>query len=120
MKYTIVQIINTFSYFNLITEIEICSIFENIKVLKDDEKYSEILNNISFEESGLSNELLTDIARSISNNELFITGRKYLCFTMEQNLRNEIYSSLKDNKIYNEFMNDFIKLSIEKEKKKQR
>lgn len=120
MKYTTIQIINAFSYFNLIHEIEITSIFENLKILKDNEKYSEILNNISFEESGLSNELLTDIAHSISNNELFITGRKYLCFTMEPNLRNEIYNNTKDNKTYNEFMNDFIKLSIEKEKKKQR
>lgn len=120
MKYTTVQIINALSYFNLIHEIEIVSVFENIKKLKENEKYSNILHNISFDENGLSNELLTDIAQSISNNELFITGRKYLCFTMEQNLRNEIYSSLKDNKIYNELMNDFIKLSIEKEKKKQR
>ena len=120
MKYTIIQIINTLSYFNLITEIEMVSIFENIKKLKINEKYTEILKDIHFEENGLSNELLTDIARSISNDELFITGRKYLCFTMEPNLRNEIYNNTKDNKIYNAFMNDFIKLTIEKEKMKQR
>ena len=33
MKYTTIQIINAFSYFNLIHEIEITSIFENLKIL---------------------------------------------------------------------------------------
>lgn len=120
MKYTIIQILNVLAYFNLITEIEIVSIFENLKKLKSNEKYTELLSNINFDENGLSNELITDIVTSISNQELFILGKRYLCLTMKPELRNEIYNNIKDNKIYNAFMNDFIKLTIEKEKMKQR
>lgn len=120
MKYTIIQILNALAYFNLITELEIVSIFENINKLKNEEKYSELLKDIHFDENCFSNELITDIVQSISNKESFIIGKKYLCPTMKPELINEIYNSLKDNKIYNDFMNDFIKLSIEKEKMKQR
>ena len=116
MKYTILEIINAFSMFNSLNEIEITTLFENINHLKSNKKYEKMLSEIDFNEHGISSELIGEIATSIINNDVVITNHKYLVFSMNNEIRTKIFDSIEDKGIYMNFMSDFIKLSIEKEK----
>ena len=102
--------------FNSLNEIEITTLFENINHLKSNKKYEKMLSEIDFNEHGISSELIGEIATSIINNDVVITNHKYLVFSMNNEIRTKIFDSIEDKGIYMNFMSDFIKLSIEKEK----
>lgn len=116
MKYTILEIMNAFSDFYLLKEVEISTLFENINSLKSVAKYQSILNEVNFDKKGISPELIGELATSIVNNDIIITKDKYLAFIMNQNLKEEISKNIENKNIYMSFMNDFINLTIEKEK----
>lgn len=120
MKYTILEIINAFSVFNSLNEIEITTLFENINSLKSNEKYEKLLSEINFNENGISSELIGEIATSIINDDVVMTNNKYLVFSMNNEIRTKIFNSIENKGIYMNFMSDFIKLSIEKEKSRKK
>lgn len=120
MKYTILEIINAFSVFNSLNEIEITTLFENINHLKSNKKYEKMLSGINFNENGISSELIGEIATSIINNDVIIINNKSLAFSMNNEIRTKIFDSIENKGIYMNFMSDFIKLSIEKEKSRKK
>lgn len=120
MKYTILEIMNVFSTFSLLSEVEITTLFENINLLKNNEKYSSLLSKINFNEQGIYYELISEIATSIINNEIIITQNKHLIFTMKNETREKIFQNIDNKMLCINFMNDFKDLIVQKEHFKQR
>lgn len=119
MKYKILKIINAFSKLNLLEEIEITTLYENIHLLKNDDKYKKLLEEINFDENNISLELIEEISNAVINNEVFITKDNYLAFTMNNNTREEIIKNIENKNICLSFMNDFMFLIRKKEENEQ-
>lgn len=119
MKYTILEIMNAFSTFSLLSEVEITTLFENINILKNEEKYSSLLSEINFNEKGISAELISEIATSIINDDVIIHQNKYLIFQMKNELRQKICQNVDNKSLCINFMNDFRNLTVQKEEIKQ-
>lgn len=119
MKYTILEIMNAFSTFSLTSEVEITTLFKNINLLKNEEKYSSLLSEINFDEKGISSELISEIATSIINDDIIISKNKYLFFKMKNELRQKICQNIDNKSLCINFMNDFRNLTVQKEQIKQ-
>ena len=120
MKYSIIQILNAYSLYNLVKEIEVTSIHKNINEMKKIDKYKEILKDITFNEDGFSIELENQIEMAILNHECTLTPQGFLQFCISNSLRTKIFSDLRDNSgIYHNFMDDFININIERYKVKK-
>lgn len=119
MKYTNLEIFGAFTYMEQINDFNLVTLFENFKILKQNELYSEFLKDYNFDESGICPELLSDIITLLLNKDaILINNKQNLYFTLNCELLEQIESSVTNRNIYHSFVNDYRNLLIEKEKSK--
>lgn len=114
MKYNVVQIINAFSTFYSLHEININLLYENIKGLSNSEQYKKLLENYSFDENGFCSQLSIDINNSILSDDIMLTNDNFLYFKLNSFKRDLIFKNIQNKKLYLSFMDDFINLNIKK------
>lgn len=120
MKYTNLEILGAFSRIELMNDFDIATLFENFNILKQDPKYSQLLEEYTFDDNGISTELISDIVTAIRNDDVMITNKKCLYFKLEDKLVQKIINDVPNKKICYSFVNDYRNLLMEKEQNKQK
>ena len=114
MKYNLIQIINAFSTFYSLHEININLLHENIKELTNYEQYKEILKDYSFDENGFSSQLSIEINNSLFSDDIMLTSDNFIYFKLNNFKRDLIFKNVDNKKLYLAFMDDFINLNVKK------